>query len=159
MGWHHQTANHASPSIRIPSRGEEKEAQDTTKVNIMLMLRYLLFFIPFFIISVRLTSSMLMLGWFRSLSFVFQDFSFSYIFHHNQFLCQFRPILCLTCRFFSFFNSCSLYFYSFFQSYHHCIPPLMMGCFETGNYVLRWCKWLISLVHCWLLMVTDGRHT
>ncbi|XP_045117175.1 hrp65 protein-like isoform X7 [Portunus trituberculatus] len=28
------TANHASPSIRIPSRGEEKEAQDTTKEGI-----------------------------------------------------------------------------------------------------------------------------
>lgn len=79
MGWHHQTTNHASPSIRIPGRGEEKEAQDTAKVNIMLILKYLIFFYTyiFFTISLTLTIRlMLMRGWHRS----FYNFAVFFIF-------------------------------------------------------------------------------
>lgn len=76
MGWHHQTTNHASTSIRIPGRGEEKEAQDTAKVNIMLILRYLVFLYTFFTISLIMTIYlMLMQRWLRSFpSFAILEF-------------------------------------------------------------------------------------
>lgn len=45
MGWPQQTTNHASSSIRNPGRGEEKEAEDTSKeVNILLLLRHFSFY-------------------------------------------------------------------------------------------------------------------